>query len=94
MYSYKPLESMLNKIGLNKSDLTIKLGISSRTIAKISKGEKISSNVLRKISNFLGCENEDLFIIVLENPILQILRDEKALAVAFARVSEGRLSEK
>ncbi len=77
MYSYKPLESMLNKIGLNKSDLTIKLGISSRTIAKISKGEKISSNVLRKISNFLGCENEDLFIIVLENPILQILRDEK-----------------
>ena len=55
MYSYKQLESRLHAIGLNKSDLSTNLGISSRTIAKISKGEKIATNVLKKISDFLGC---------------------------------------
>jgi Fic family protein len=77
MYSYKPLETRLHAIGLNKSDLSTNLGISSRTIAKISKGEKIATNVLKKISNFLGCKIEDLFTEILDNHILQILRDEK-----------------
>ena len=77
MYSYKQLETRLHAIGLNKSDLSTNLGISSRTIAKISKGEKIATNVLKKISNFLGCKIEDLFTEILDNHILQILRDEK-----------------
>jgi Fic family protein len=77
MYSYKPLETKLHAIGLNKSDLSTNLGISSRTIAKISKGEKIATNVLKKISDFLGCRIEDLFTEILDNHILQILRDEK-----------------
>ena len=77
MYSYKPLETRLHAIGLNKSDLSTNLGISSRTIAKISKGEKIATNVLKKISDFLGCKIEDLFTEILDNHILQILRDEK-----------------
>jgi Fic family protein len=77
MYSYKQLETRLHAIGLNKSDLSTNLGISSRTIAKISKGEKIATNVLKKISDFLGCKIEDLFTEILDNHILQILRDEK-----------------
>ena len=77
MYSYKPLETRLHAIGLNKSGLSTKLGISSRTIAKISKGEKIATNVLKKISDFLGCKIEDLFTEMLDNHILQIMRDEK-----------------
>ena len=77
MYSYKQLESRLHAIRLNKSDLSTNLGISSRTIAKISKGEKIATNVLKKISDFLGCKIEDLFTEILDNHILQILRDEK-----------------
>lgn len=52
MYSYKPLEKKLHAAGLTKSDLTTKLGISSRTIAKISKGEKIANNVLVRIAEF------------------------------------------
>lgn len=52
MYSYKPLKNKLKEFGLTKSDLTTKLGISSRTIAKISKGEKIANNVIFKIANF------------------------------------------
>lgn len=77
MYSYKPLETRLHAIGLSKSDLTSKLGISSRTIAKISKGEKIAVHVLKKIADFLGCLVDDLFTEILDNHILQILREEK-----------------
>ena len=88
MYSYKPLENKLNDIGLTKSDLTTKLGISSRTIAKISKGEKIANNVLVKIADFLHCGPGDLFREVCDNHILQILREEKE-----AKISGGLYHE-
>ena len=55
MYSYKPLKNKLKEFGLTKSDLTTKLGISSRTIAKISKGEKIANNVIFKIAKLMIC---------------------------------------
>ena len=53
MYSYNQLEKKIKSAGLTKSDLSAELGISSRTIAKISKGEKIADNVLAKIADFL-----------------------------------------
>lgn len=77
MYSYKPLEKRLNSLRITKSDLSEKLGISSRTIAKISKGDKIATHVLNKIADFLGCEASNLYLEILDNHILQILRDEK-----------------
>lgn len=77
MYSYKPLENRLNAINLNKSDLYSKLGISSRTIAKMSKGEKIAEHVLNKIATFLKCNTTDLYVEILDNHILQVLREEK-----------------
>ena len=88
MYSYKLLECKLKAKSLTKSDLTKELGISSRTIAKISKGEKISNNVLVKIANFLNCNPNDLFEIICENHILQILREEKK-----AKISGGLYHE-
>lgn len=54
MYSYKPLEAKIQNLGLTKSSLTAKLGISSRAIAKMSKGEKIADHVLKKYLFFLG----------------------------------------
>lgn len=77
MFSYKQLESRLKVLGLTKSDLSAKLGISSRTIAKIARGEKIADYVLIKIADFLKCNVTDLYIESLDNHILQILRDEK-----------------
>lgn len=88
MYSYKPLENRLKEKGLTKSDLTNILGISSRTIAKISKGEKIADYVLLKIATFLNCNLNDLYIIVCDNNILQILREEKD-----AKISGGLYHE-
>ncbi len=61
MYSYKLLENKLKEIGLTKSDLITKLGISSKTIAKIAKGEKIANNILVKIADYLHCSSNDLF---------------------------------
>lgn len=88
MYNYKPLENKLKEVGLTKSDLNTTLGISSRTIAKISKGEKIANNVLAKIANFLHCRPSDLFRFVCDNHILQILREEKE-----AKISGGLYHE-
>lgn len=88
MYSYKPLENKLKEVGLTKSGLAAKLGISSRTIAKISKGEKIANNVLVRIADFLHCRPGDLVKEVCDNHILQILREEKE-----AKISGGLYHE-
>ena len=82
MYSYQPLEKRLNDKELNKSDLTINLGISSKTIAKMSKGEKVANRVLLKIANFLNCRVDELFTITYDNHILQILKEEKSIKLS------------
>ena len=61
MVNYDNLERILKEKGIRKSDLTRELGISSRTIAKISKGEKISARVITKISDYLNCDENKLF---------------------------------
>ena len=88
MYSYKPLETKLSKLNLKKSALCNKLGISSRTISKMSKGEKIADNVLVKIAIFLNCKPDDLYKYVCDNHILQILKEEKE-----AKISGGLYHE-
>lgn len=44
MYDYSGLNQKLKEKGLKKSYLSEALGISSRTIAKIAKNEKIADN--------------------------------------------------
>ena len=77
MYSYDNLEARLAAKGISKTTLTHELGISSRTIAKIGKGEKLSRIVLEKIADYLTCAPEELYRIISDNPILQRLREEK-----------------
>lgn len=88
MFSYAGLEKRLNDKGITRSDLTKLLGISSRTIAKIGKGEKLSRLVVEKLCNYFSCSPSDLYREVSDNLILQTLRDEKA-----ARVSGGLYHE-
>ncbi len=71
-------KELLKNRGLNKSDLTNALGISSRTIAKIGKGERISDRIVAKIATFLGVENSDL---ASTNVILATLQEEMRLKV-------------
>ena len=88
MYSYENLEARLAARGIRKTDLTRDPGISSRTIAKIGKGEKLSRIVLKKIADYLDCEPEELYRIIPDNPVLQRLREEKD-----ARLSGGLYHE-
>lgn len=82
MTSYDGLLRKLEEKGLTKTDLTEKLGISSRTVAKISRGEKIAGHVLKKIADFLGCTAEELCRSVSDNALLQTLRDEKSIRMS------------
>ncbi|MBO4667717.1 MAG: Fic family protein [Bacilli bacterium] len=77
MYSYKKLDKKLKELNIKKSNLTDKIGISSRTLAKMAKGEKIRDNVLLKIASYLNCQIDDLYQYEYDNHILQILKEEK-----------------
>ena len=88
MISYDGLYEQLQKKGITKTDLTSEIGISSRTIAKIAKGEKLSSRTMEKIAAFLGCDVHSLYQEKSDNLILQTLREEKE-----GRVSGGLYHE-
>lgn len=86
--SYQGLLGILKQNGLKKSDLTEKVGISSRTIAKMSKGEKIADNVIKRLCEYFNCSPEALYSEVCDNAILQVLREEKG-----AKISGGLYHE-
>ncbi len=82
MVSYDGLRQKLTQRGLKKGDLVSSLGLSSKTVAKIAKGERLADRTIRKIAVFLSCPPEELYRIVSENAILQKLRDEKEARIA------------
>ncbi len=88
MISYKGFEQKLIERGITRSDLTKELGISSRTIAKIGRGEKLSRVVMEKLCGYFSCTATELCREVSDNPILQTLREEKA-----AKISGGLYHE-
>ena len=82
MISYEGLFRELQKKGLKKTDLTTELGISSRTVAKIAKEEKLSAKTLQKIADYLECDPDNLYREISSNAILQQLRDEKTAQIS------------
>lgn len=77
MISYSGLLQKLNEKGLTKTALAKELGISSRTVAKIRRREKIADYVLEKMAVFFGCSVDELCQTISDNSLLQTLRDEK-----------------
>lgn len=77
MFSYAGLLQMLQERGLTKTALAAQLGISSRTVAKIGRRERIADHVLKKIAVYLDCSPEELCRTISDNALLQTLRDEK-----------------
>lgn len=70
---------LLNKAKISKSDLCKILSMSSRTIAKISKGEDISKYVIEKLINYFSVEYED---ILKTNNVYNTLLKEKNLKLS------------
>ena len=58
--SYNGLWKILIDQGLQKKDLIERLGISSTTIAKMGKGEKVSLDVIEKICVNFDCNIGDV----------------------------------
>lgn len=58
MLRYYKLFDMLNRMDKNKSYL-LEI-ISSKTIAKLSKGENVNTDIIEKICDFLGCQPGDI----------------------------------
>ena len=87
-YSYDGLERFLSVKGMTKTALAAELGISSKTIAKMSKGEKIADHVLKRIADYFSCSVTELYAGKSDNLILQTLRDEKD-----AKISGGLYHE-
>lgn len=62
--SYKKLWKLLIDIDMKKKDLAEKANISTYTLSKLAKGENVTTEILLKICNALGCSFEDIMEIV------------------------------
>ncbi len=65
--SYKRLWKLLIDHDMKKKDLAKKASISGYTIAKMSKGENVTTDVLAKICKAMNCSIEDIMEIIDEN---------------------------
>lgn len=62
--SYKKLWKILIDRDMNKRDLREACGISSASIAKLGKGDNITTDVLLRICTALECDISDIMEIV------------------------------
>lgn len=58
--SYNKLWKMLIDKNMKKSDLIEKAGISSASLAKLGKGDNITTDVLLRICEVMDCRIEDI----------------------------------
>jgi len=58
--SYNKLWKLLIDKNMNKTDLRIMAGMSQATLAKLSKGENVNTEVLARICKVLCCNIEDI----------------------------------
>ena len=79
MILYDGLEKVLKDKGIGKTELSTQVGLSTRTVAKIGNGEKLSKRSLLRIADYLGVKPELLMKEVSDNKILQVLREEKEM---------------
>lgn len=60
MVSYNKLWKLLIDKGLNKKELITLSGVSSSSIAKMTKGQNVTTDVLCKICEVLDCDFKDI----------------------------------
>lgn len=58
--SYNKLWKMLIDKNMKKSDLKDKAGISSASVAKLGKGDNITTDVLLRICEAMDCHLDDI----------------------------------
>lgn len=67
MISYKPLFRLLLEKNMSKTQLRESIGFSTATLAKLSKGEYVSLEILDKICTYMQCNIADVIEYVKES---------------------------
>lgn len=68
-FSYDKLWELTGNQNLNKTQLKEKVGISSATLAKLSKNENISLQAIEKICIALDCDISEMMEFVKEDKV-------------------------
>ena len=61
---YQKLWKLLIDRDMRKKDLAVQAGISSTSIAKLSKNENVNTEIIRKICTALKCDVSDIMEMV------------------------------
>ena len=62
--SYNKLWKLLLDRGMNKTDMRLKAGISTKTLAKLGENENVNTDVLVKICRAMECNVSDIMDII------------------------------
>lgn len=76
-FRYDLLFTLAKSKGMNKTQLREAAGISTATLAKLSKNEDIGMDVLGKLCTCLNCQPGDILTFEMErfNPLLHVLKE-------------------
>ena len=74
--SYKKLWKLLIDKDLKKQDLRSLAHLSSSTIAKLNRGENVSTAVLLKICTALHCDMSDIMEVIEEQPAVEEIAEQ------------------
>ena len=83
--SYNKLWKLLIDKKMNKRELKRVSGVSTASIAKLSKGENITTDVLLKICTALNCGITD---------IMESIEEDDELSLARLKEQDGRVADK
>ena len=61
--SYNKLWKLLLDKGMNKTDMRLKAGISTKALAKLGKNENVNTEILVKICKVMECNVSDILDI-------------------------------
>lgn len=69
-FSYNKLWKLLIDKNMNKQELKKISGISSASVAKLGKGANITTDVLLRICEALGCDIYDIIELIKDEPFV------------------------
>lgn len=75
--TYKKLFKLLIDREMNRQDLKKLCGVSSASVAKLGKGENITTDVLVRICTGLHCKLEDIMELVEDDVPNEVFDEEK-----------------
>ncbi len=79
---YDGLFRMLKENRITKTGLQNRLGLSSATMAKLSKNENVAMKVIENICRELKCQPGDIMSMTIDSPpnkLLSVLKEEKEM---------------